>query len=336
MAQAARLAAAELRTVGTIAGIASGAAPADVQAAEIIEELRELVPFVAAEITYRDPVSGAIRELVNAGYPKWVYERLHGEAFYDEIVQLGRIDRPLCLRDLPDPLSVETVAGYLAPAGYVDGMTARLKTLDGRHVGLLNLSTDQPQHPTEACRDAVACLSTALANVVDVTRSWRWLVSLLEPGSAAVLLDASEGMVELTVIEHDSSPLCSSAVGGARRMLASGRRDARFVVHAPATGWVRVRLIPCGGAGDRQDSSLVVARPDPDLHGLTPRELEVLTLLAEGRSNPEIAVRLFITTRTVRAHVERILQKLEVPTRAAAASKAVNEGLLLPELEPAA
>jgi len=53
---------------------------------------------------------------------------------------------------------------------------------------------------------------------------------------------------------------------------------------------------------------------------LTPREREVLALIAEGLTNAEIAQRLVITTRTARKHVEHIMAKLGVRTRTAAAA----------------
>jgi non-specific serine/threonine protein kinase len=58
---------------------------------------------------------------------------------------------------------------------------------------------------------------------------------------------------------------------------------------------------------------------------LTPRELDVLALLAEGRSNAEIAETLYIGVRTVRSHVASILAKLGVTTRTAAATWAVRQ-----------
>ena len=65
-----------------------------------------------------------------------------------------------------------------------------------------------------------------------------------------------------------------------------------------------------------------------DDHGLTPREAEVLALLADGRSNPEIAERLFISRKTASVHVSNILRKLEVDSRGEAAALAHREGVI--------
>ncbi len=60
--------------------------------------------------------------------------------------------------------------------------------------------------------------------------------------------------------------------------------------------------------------------------GLSARELEVLRLMAEGLSNPQIAKRLVVSEFTVKRHVANILTKLDLPTRAAAAAYAAREG----------
>lgn len=62
--------------------------------------------------------------------------------------------------------------------------------------------------------------------------------------------------------------------------------------------------------------------------GLTPREMEVLQLIAQGRSNAEIAAELFITERTVKAHVSNLLGKLHLSDRTQAAIYAWREGLI--------
>jgi DNA-binding CsgD family transcriptional regulator len=62
--------------------------------------------------------------------------------------------------------------------------------------------------------------------------------------------------------------------------------------------------------------------------GLSRREIDVLRLLVEGHSNPEIAAVLFISHKTVRNHVTSILRKLGVESRTAAATLALRHGLV--------
>lgn len=77
------------------------------------------------------------------------------------------------------------------------------------------------------------------------------------------------------------------------------------------------------GASDRSRTPA-----DPGGFGLTPRELDVLRLLAEGRSDREIGEALFIGTRTVQTHVANLFAKLGVNARAEAAAVAVRRGLV--------
>ena len=62
--------------------------------------------------------------------------------------------------------------------------------------------------------------------------------------------------------------------------------------------------------------------------GLSPRELQVLRLIVAGRTNADIAAVLFLSERTVHRHVSSILTKLDVPSRTAAATYAVQHDLL--------
>ncbi|QES47286.1 LuxR family transcriptional regulator [Streptomyces venezuelae] len=64
--------------------------------------------------------------------------------------------------------------------------------------------------------------------------------------------------------------------------------------------------------------------------GLSPRELQVLAELTAGRTNREIAERLYVTPRTVGTHIEHILAKLDLPNRSAAAARAVTWGITPP------
>lgn len=70
------------------------------------------------------------------------------------------------------------------------------------------------------------------------------------------------------------------------------------------------------------------AKSSKNTFGLTERELEVLSLIVNGLSNPQIAEKLVITRATAKAHVHSILQKLYVADRTQAAVYAMKEGLV--------
>jgi two-component system nitrate/nitrite response regulator NarL len=61
---------------------------------------------------------------------------------------------------------------------------------------------------------------------------------------------------------------------------------------------------------------------------LTPRELDVLRLAADGHPNAEIARQLLVSTATVKSHLQSVFEKLEAPDRAAAVARAIRRGLV--------
>jgi DNA-binding CsgD family transcriptional regulator len=86
--------------------------------------------------------------------------------------------------------------------------------------------------------------------------------------------------------------------------------------------------VDAAGGGDRPAAESRAAVRAASPHGLSAREIEVLRLVAAGRSNGEIAERLFITRKTAGVHVTHILNKLGVSNRVEAAMAAARLGLV--------
>jgi DNA-binding NarL/FixJ family response regulator len=85
---------------------------------------------------------------------------------------------------------------------------------------------------------------------------------------------------------------------------------------------------PSPGATPFAHVDETTGRGQRDGHGLTARELEVLRLVAAGKSNREVAGALVISERTVARHVQNIFAKLGVSSRAAASVFAAEHGLV--------
>lgn len=111
-------------------------------------------------------------------------------------------------------------------------------------------------------------------------------------------------------------------------LLAHGRRLLDADGHDEASGWwltaerewLRVWWECRGGPDER--FVLVTGVPERPPYDLTPRELDVLTLMCVGMTNPEIADQLVTSTRTVSTQVAAVLGKLRQPTRAGATALA--------------
>lgn len=97
-------------------------------------------------------------------------------------------------------------------------------------------------------------------------------------------------------------------------------------------GWIDPNIAKMVFSNLQKPSANVVTEPEPkksnNSYGLTERELDVLELMVEGLSNPQIADKLVITKATAKAHVHSILQKLCVSSRTQATVTAMKEGLV--------
>ncbi len=119
-----------------------------------------------------------------------------------------------------------------------------------------------------------------------------------------------------------TSGLAAAPLQGQIRLLA--RRARIPLAHAggrPSAGEARAPGQPAARPGDVTAGDVVAV-------GLTPREMDVLRLIADGRSNAGIAEDLFISVKTVSVHVSNILAKLAVSSRAEAAASAHRLRLL--------
>jgi DNA-binding NarL/FixJ family response regulator len=125
------------------------------------------------------------------------------------------------------------------------------------------------------------------------------------------------------LVDADCSALVSETAGSVPRSVSHTelRRAVSAVLASEAPG--RDALVP------------PPADAQPDSSGsLSARELEVLVLVARGRSNTQIAKMLTISPSTAKSHVEHILRKLGVKGRTGAAVKAAQLGLIGPLAEP--
>ncbi len=144
-----------------------------------------------------------------------------------------------------------------------------------------------------------------------------------DPTTATHMLGAAGELARQldTPLDPVSQQHHEAATARARAALGGAAFDA-----ALAAG----RAMPLADAVAEALTPPSVARPvkaEPAPHGLTPRELEILRLVAAGKSNRQIGEALFISPRTVAVHITAILAKLDVPSRTAAAAAAHRLGL---------
>ena len=135
-------------------------------------------------------------------------------------------------------------------------------------------------------------------------------------------------VLALSMLDNDES-LFTALHAGARGYLVKGadRDEIIRAIHAVADGDVVIGR----GIADRAlayfaaaPTSSRAARPLPEL---TDRELEVLTLMAAGLTNHQIATRLYLSEKTVRNHVSHIFARLHVDDRTAAVVRAHRSGI---------
>ena len=135
------------------------------------------------------------------------------------------------------------------------------------------------------------------------------------------------GIIALTMLEDDDTVFAAMRAG-ARGYLLKGADEAEVVraIHAVAHG----EAIFSPAIAGRLIQFFASVRPVPPAHlfpELTEREREILSMIARGKSNPEIAEELTLSPKTVSNHVSNIFAKLQVVDRAQAVLRAQQAGI---------
>ena len=159
-------------------------------------------------------------------------------------------------------------------------------------------------------------------------------------GNQADAIDALEGLARLAAATGDATAAVRlfAAAAALREAVARPQAPTEQAVSAPVLAGVRARLGEAAAAAawaegwqlapEAAMAAALAVRGAPSetgeaaapAHGLTPRESEILRLLAEGLTNREIGDRLFISPSTAARHVANIFAKLDVDSRAKAAA----------------
>jgi DNA-binding CsgD family transcriptional regulator len=304
----------------------------------MLERLRHLVPFDAAWLALADPMSSAFTSLASIDLDQSTLQYVSGPTMAHDI-EVTHTDRglpPLSPSDLPYPAAeLRTWAECFIPAGIHEALGVALFDRRQRHVGHLALLFSSKEPPPPVMRRRLHRLSPVVARGIDPLRSLSVAARVVKGATAGAVLCRGRATRPLPGLDDDALLADgSSLVDLAFSCLDDGYPYTCFLWPRggphPQDGHVRVTVLASGEAPSTGLLGTVVLSPATDLRGLTPRELEVLGLLIEGGSNQEIAAALFVAPRTVAAHLEHILAKLDAPSRTLAAVRARRDGLYVP------
>ena len=280
-----------------------------------------------------DRASRRLEEAMNqaaaakACYLKGEVHRLRGE--FGEAEEAYRLASQLGLEPQPGWALVRLAQGNSAAAAAAI-RRALGETSDrlGR-AGLLPaaveimLATSEVDDARSACRELEAIAADYESEMLRALHAQaRGAVDLVAGDAAAALVSLRQASKAWQELEAPyEAARARVQVGQACRVL--GDEDA-FVLELEAARSVFQEL----GATPDVASVDAVAGPVGDTHGLTARELEVLRLVASGKSNKEIAAALVISEHTVARHVQNIFTKLGVTSRTGAGAFAFEHDLV--------
>ena len=326
------------RIAAEIAGIAATPGSLAERAQALVDQLRWVTPYDAGFITLLEPDRRRQVPLVRHGYTAKVERFMDSAEFtYDlERVGMQRAYAPVRLKDIPvPPETLPSWSEHLYPAGFRECLGVGLFTADGRYLGLVGFNSSDPRPASDAACALLYRVAPLIARAVDPLRTIAVVASIVSDAVAGVVVTRGGDTVALPGL-----PGHALLAGGSVVLTAARARLTLSAVHTvflcpsddadcgPAV--LRVTALACPPQPLGHLYAVVLISPAPPLHGLTRRELQVLGLMIEGRSNPQIAAALGVTPRTVATHVEHVLIKLAATSRTMAAMRAIREGLYIP------
>ena len=319
-----------------LARLSEAPGPVSERAAEMLDLVRRIVPFDAAWIARAG--SPGYASVAGPDLPLPVLRYLVGPKMAHDIEVTGtdRRQPPLSPSDLPYPAEeLPTWAECLLPAGLHEALALALFEPGGRRVGFLALLFGEREPPNATERRRIAAVAPLLAQGIDPLRSATAAGRLVADAFAGVLLLGSGRTTVLPGLRDDSMLRAgSSLIETVRARLLDAETHLSFLWPTAGEpdlgGHVRATWLAVADPPADPVRGVLLLSPPGELHGLTPRELEVLGMMVDGCSNQQIADHLFVAPRTVAAHVEHILTKLGSPSRTHAAVRAQREGLFVP------
>jgi DNA-binding CsgD family transcriptional regulator len=285
--------------------------------------LRQVVPLDAYEFVAFDPATGRHHSVVSDGH-----RRIDGDAA-EEYAGLDAYRTAMATRTpvgMPEPGTERYFRRHLAPYGWRAGLTAPLFLSEGRYTGLLHLASKAAFPRLTGA--LVAAVSPMLAHVTDLTRCVIDPVGM-PPDFRAVAFDRLGTRREVPGQETSAALWDDPAMAGFARAFIDSRELSRHGLWLDRDGrWHEVRLLRAGvGFQGALQGAIAAERPCPLPYDLTGREVDVLTRVAAGDSNPQIAAALVLSVRTVTTHLEHIFAKLGCDSRTRLTTKALAEGL---------
>lgn len=292
--------------------------------------LRRVIPVEAYEFVAFDPATGRHRSLVADGYPRVDGDAAEEYARLDPYRRARRAREPLAM---PAPGTERWFRRHWEPYGWRAGLTTPLFLAEGRYTGLLHLSSRTPGAFPDDTGALIAAVSPTLAHLTDLTRC---VIDQggVPPGFRATAFDRTG--TRRDVAGTEPSPAVTAEPGMAafaRAFIDSRELSARGLWQDRSGQWREVRVIRAGvGLQGAIQGAVVAERPCSPPYELTGREIDVLTRVAAGDSNPQIAAALVLSVRTVTTHLEHIFAKLGCDSRTRVTTKALAEGLCLLDL----